>query len=406
MKPSPMRPRAGLRGLRAILVLSGLAVAGGCAEPSVESDHVERVANRDVSSSSDVASTPDVLIGGVEEVGSPHFLGQVGSVGRLRDGRIVIVETTTNEVRAFDADGEHQWTYGRLGDGPGEFRRPRFIGQASDDSLLVWDDRLARMTSLTPSGELKELRAPGSLVEQIPPRPRAVLSNDLLVGSFPGEGGPAEFSDGQVVQDFSRVYLTDLDYSERTYVTEITGASFQVFLTPDPEFVALPFTVAASFTAAGDEVVAVGPAERGVSAFSSEGHLVREMWVERPQRSVTDRDWRRELDRRLGDLPDQERANEERRLRRLDVPGVMPVYDRVLGNASGVIWARQYLPDFADPRRWDRFTRDGRFLGSIDTPDRLDLRQVGPDWVLGVHYDEFMVPTVRVHRIDVDAAEG
>ena len=394
------RSRVPGRFVAAVFVAGLGGLASGCAEPATEPDGVDRISNRDSSTTSSVRSIPEVVIGGVEEPRSAHFLGRVGSVGRLRDGQILVVETTTNQVRTFDSAGEHRWTFGGTGDGPGEFRSPRLVGQASDDSVLVWDDRLARMTSLTPSGQLKELRAPGSLVEQIPPRPRAVLSNDMLVGSFPGEGAPDEFEDGEIVQDFSRIYLNDLDYSERTYVAEIPGATFQVLLTPDPEFTALPFSTSAAFTAVGSEVVAVGPTSRGVTVFSSEGDLIREMWVDREPRRVMARDIDRELERRLSDVPDEDRANEERRLRRLDIPEFMPVYDRVLGHEAGPIWARQYLPNFSDPRRWDRFTRDGEFIGTTETPQRLELRQVGPDWVLGIHYDDFMVPTVRLHGFD------
>lgn len=117
-------------------------------------------------------------------------------------------------------------------------------------------------------------------------------------------------------------------------------------------------------------------------------------------RPVTDQAWEAELQRRLADIPEDQRANEERRLNRLDIPDVMPVYDRVLDDGAGRIWARHYLPDVSVAPTWDLFSRDGRFAGTIETPQRLEIVQVGPDWILGIHLDEFMVPSVRMHVLD------
>jgi len=193
-------------------ILFAILLVAACADPPVDTNSgVERIANPDVGPAPlRVSPARITVIGGVEEDGSPHLLGRVGSAGRLRDGRIVLVEANAREIRLFSSDGEHVWSVGREGDGPGEFRQRRFVGQASDDSILIWDDRRARITELTPDGKVGDVRQVGTLVDQIPPRPRAVLSDDRLLGSFPGEGAPEELSHGEIVHDFSRMYLTDL----------------------------------------------------------------------------------------------------------------------------------------------------------------------------------------------------
>lgn len=83
----------------------------------------------------------------------------------------------------------------------------------------------------------------------------------------------------------------------------------------------------------------------------------------------------------------------------------MPVYDRVLDDGSGTIWARHYSREFSEVRRWDLFTRAGRFEGTVETPARLSIAQVGPDWILGIYYDELMVPSVRMHLVEQGTAE-
>ncbi|MEN8143922.1 MAG: 6-bladed beta-propeller, partial [Gemmatimonadota bacterium] len=43
---------------------------------------------------------------------------------RSTDGRIYVANTGTHEIRVFDSGGEHLRSFGREGDGPGEFRHP------------------------------------------------------------------------------------------------------------------------------------------------------------------------------------------------------------------------------------------------------------------------------------------
>ena len=63
---------------------------------------------------------PSLSIGSVDS-GEADQLFRVTDATRLPDGRIVIANSGSNELRVFNADGSHAGTWGGRGEGPGEF---------------------------------------------------------------------------------------------------------------------------------------------------------------------------------------------------------------------------------------------------------------------------------------------
>lgn len=61
-----------------------------------------------------------VTIGG-DELDPLYDLGQVTGALRLSDGRIVVANGATSEIRWYDGEGQHLATAGRKGQGPGEY---------------------------------------------------------------------------------------------------------------------------------------------------------------------------------------------------------------------------------------------------------------------------------------------
>ena len=62
---------------------------------------------------------PSPSIGAVDS-GEADQLFRVMDATRLADGRIVIANSGSNELRVFNADGSHAGTWGGRGEGPGE----------------------------------------------------------------------------------------------------------------------------------------------------------------------------------------------------------------------------------------------------------------------------------------------
>ena len=67
-----------------------------------------------------VEESPALEIGVVEGE-EPYQLHRVSGTHRLTDGRIVVSNSGSHELRVFDAQGRHLHSFGQQGQGPGEF---------------------------------------------------------------------------------------------------------------------------------------------------------------------------------------------------------------------------------------------------------------------------------------------
>lgn len=83
----------------------------------------------------------------------------------------------------------------------------------------------------------------------------------------------------------------------------------------------------------------------------------------------------------------------------MPLPEIIPVFSRLLIDEVGWLWAQLYRFDGRHPMRWLVFGPNGEGLGSVDMPTELDVRQIGPDFVLGVWEDEHEVQYVRRHAL-------
>ncbi|HSG07339.1 MAG TPA: 6-bladed beta-propeller, partial [Longimicrobiales bacterium] len=87
---------------------------------------------------------PLLVLGGQEEAG--HDLYRVRGALWLGDGRIVVADAGSAELRFFDTAGRLVRVAGGRGGGPGEYRFLSFMARLRGDSLLVWDSRARRVT--------------------------------------------------------------------------------------------------------------------------------------------------------------------------------------------------------------------------------------------------------------------
>ena len=60
-------------------------------------------------------------LGSFDGPGADVF-GHISSVAVGLDGKIFVLDDLAQEIRVFDANGSHLYSFGRRGEGPGEFR--------------------------------------------------------------------------------------------------------------------------------------------------------------------------------------------------------------------------------------------------------------------------------------------
>jgi hypothetical protein len=85
--------------------------------------------------------------------GMGRGLYRPGAVAVADDGTIFVLDAGNFRVVAFDQDGNALREFGRQGQGPGEFQRPRGFGVAGD-LVIVTDTRNNRVAAFSRDGEL------------------------------------------------------------------------------------------------------------------------------------------------------------------------------------------------------------------------------------------------------------
>lgn len=94
-------------------------------------------------------------------VGAPPLAQQfhhIEGVTRMSDGTVVVLNTGSGEVRAFDSGGSHLWSAGGLGPGPGEMsdHRGKRLLRREGDTLLVISE--STWITFDPEGRLADQR--------------------------------------------------------------------------------------------------------------------------------------------------------------------------------------------------------------------------------------------------------
>lgn len=85
-----------------------------------------------------VPSEPELRIGVLDGDPLYQFSGIAG-VLRLEDGRILVADQGSRQIRFYAADGRHQHTVGGVGSGPGEFQDILWLKRLVGDRVIAWD---------------------------------------------------------------------------------------------------------------------------------------------------------------------------------------------------------------------------------------------------------------------------
>jgi hypothetical protein len=119
-----------------------------------------------------------------------------------------------------------------------------------------------------------------------------------------------------------------------------------------------------------------------------------------PRQRVTDV-WDRYKAASLQEIPDDGTRRRYARLYDQDLPLLehVPMARTLLIDTEGNIWIERYrLPWVGDPV-WDVIDANGRWLGTVNTPSRFSLFDIGADYVLGRHRDDLGVERIQMYEL-------
>lgn len=325
--------------------------------------------------------------------GPNHEFVTVRDVRRLGDGRIIVVDEGTDEIRAYSSEGSFLTSVGRNGEGPGEFERPMSVEPFTADSLVVWDFWLRRITVF--DGDLKLGRVATLSASPLRPGVRLFWFGDsTFVGSqTTGEG----FGDlpGYYRQPIN---VTRFSFHEERYDTIATLAGYEGF-SFDRGDARPPFGKLSQLAVRNGQVIG-GDADRMEFAVYDPDGAVRQIFgVPSYDLSISPAERKRDLETLM---PPEAPPFLHALVRDMPVPDTRPAYVAIRVDSEGYLWAAHYQSygDRDEAQLWEVFSPDGRWMGAVTTPSHFDVLTIGLDHVAGIHKDEFDVQHPQILRLD------
>ncbi len=346
-----------------------------------------------------IGPAPAVSIG-VESGEEPYMLHEADDALTLPDGRIVIANTGTSELRVFDATGAHQATWGGSGEGPGEFAALAGVDAWQGDSIVAWDGRTAAVSVFDSDGGFGR-----SFVletgEERPLTPRFAFRD----GSFLGLTAEAT-GDGYRRSEVSYERRTADGAMLLSYGTHPGRESFFGFAGGMPIMLAgLPFSRFLVEGAWGDLVIISPNDDYEIRAYDgADGSLARIVRREHANRAPTYAEAEQLFEDNLAriSLPEQALSSFREAFPNVPVVERFPAYDGILVDGLDHLWVRE--AKFTGTERpvplWTVFDPEGRVLGFIETPDGLTILEIGADYVLGHTTDDLGVESVQVWPLE------
>lgn len=345
-----------------------------------------------------LAPAPDLSIGVLE--GPPEEqLFRVSGALRL-EGRIVVANAGTNELRFFDEGGAFLSAAGGEGDGPGEFRDIARIHRYGPDSLLVYDRSARRVSVFGIDGAYGRSVALPRISDVQMPLLAGVFADGTLFIRTGRVFGPGGVEDGLTREPLSLFRLA-VDGIVRDTLGEFPGAEAFVqtsgngFMVTSPAFGRSP-----SMWARGERFFYGASDTYEVAVHAKDGTLERLIRLARANREVTPTLIEQYKRTSLEEIEDEDfRRRYVSVVEAMPFPATMPAYSSLVVDSEDCLWVQDYRVRGEETNRWTVFDPEGRLLGQIDLPLRFNVYEIGSDYVLGRRVDELEIEHVEMYGL-------
>lgn len=324
-----------------------------------------------------IGPEPKVSIGDVDG-DDPYLFSYAWDATKLSDGRIVVADRSTSELRVFDAAGTYLATWGGLGEGPGEFPRGSLgdVEPWPGDSIVAWYSDAQTISVFDADGNFgRSFNRPGA--GELPwevTRPELVRSDGTILGVL-AERENAGAAEVRILDGEGGLHTSLGNHRSRR---------------------ALYFSRELKLGLWGDLVVAAPNDRYELKAFAADGTLVRIARREHVPRVPRAEDIR--VDPRLRAELRIPMEAEMLRVPQSKLEEHFPAFAEIMSDAAGYLWVREYEPpkEAGPAPVWTVFSPEGRVLGFVETPAGLKIHQIGEDYVLGHAEGDMDVEMIQV----------
>ena len=337
---------------------------------------------------------------GTFEGDSLYQLYRVAGASRLADGRIVVANAGSFEVRVYGADGRYQRAWGREGGGPGEFLDMSLVGAMGSDTLVVLDNENRRISFMHPDEGFLESMPVGEEFVGSPLAQGVFGDGALVVGGGPPSIYPRDLQNG-VTRFPANFSAWAPDGSLTTDFGEHPG--YEIFMRVDGGNIGvapLPFGRTTVAAVSADRLYLGTEDSYEIRAYDPSGSLRSIIRLDQDLRPVTSSDAAAYVEQQLEDIDDPGRRAERRReVEDMGTSETMPAYAGLTADALGHLWVLEYRGPRDDAPVYTVFDAEGKLVGRLTLPDRFRVIEIGSDYVLGRYTDELDVEYLRVYGL-------
>ena len=324
-----------------------------------------------------IGPQPAVSIGDVDGE-DPYLFRYAWDATRLSDGRIIVADRSTSELRVFDSSGTYLTTWGRLGEGPGEFPRASLgdVEPWPGDSIVAWYSDAQTISVFDSEGNFGRsfLRPGAGRRPWEVARPELVRRDGTILATV-SEGENAGTIEVQILNGEGGLHTS---------------------LGPHRSRRALYFSRELKLGLWGDLMVVSTTDRYELKAFANSGTLVRIIRREHVPRVPRPEDIRVSPTLR----EDLRKALEAdmKNVRQSQLEEHFPAFAEIMSDAAGYLWVREYEPpkEAGPAPLWTVFSPAGRVLGFVETPAGLKIYEIGVDYVLGHAEGELDVEMIQL----------
>jgi hypothetical protein len=364
-----------------------------------------------------ISDRPNVVIG-VAAGQSEYQFDRIMGVQRLSDGRWVVADMGSSQLRYYDAAGGHLHSVGRSGEGPGEFRQVMGMYRLAGDTVAV-DDSRTRIHFIDGNGAfVGQLTLPGSPVGERTVPVASFRDGTIVARTTSASPQTLDAPHTMTYTYQSAALVHDGASSRRLVLADTIGTWGAIRLVPGWRGSAQPvqFDGRTQTGVLSDGVVVADPMQFELRVYSADGRLrtvARTEWTPQPVSATAIEQARSAFTGATGEggrvVPPQLRQQRQDIADTWQIATHMPAFSAMIIDRSDNIWLREYVPNEETvgmwvraplaPARWLAFASGGEVLARVELPARFAPLIIGADYIAGIYRDDMEVEYVHSYAL-------